>query len=125
MKQNKSINQPETVIEPTVAQRPIVSNHVGPNGESVDRIYGGGVIPIRLVNKDYTIYKGNITKVSIMVTSQVDNSRFRSYCYKTDDGRWFDRVGLPISKPKQTVTNDQEDTIREDNTVQFEDTSQD
>ena len=126
MKQSKSINQPETVIEPKVSQAPIVSNHVGPNGESVDRIYGGSVSsPIRLVNKDYTIYKGNITKVSIMVTSSVDNSRFRSYCYKTDDGRWFDRGGLPISKPKQTVTNDQEDTIREDDTVQFEDTHQD
>jgi len=110
----------------TVSPNIIVSNHVGPNGESVDRIYGGGVSsPIRLVNKDYTIYKGNISKVSIMVTSQVDNSRFRSYCYKTDDGRWFNRGGLPISKPKQTVTNDQEDTIREDDTVQFEDTHQD
>ena len=119
MKQNKSINEPGTVIESKVSQAPIVSNHVGPNGESVDRIYGGGVSsPIRLVNKDYTIYKGNITKVSIMATSPVDNSRFRSYCYKTDDGRWFDRGGLPISKPKQTEVNDKEDAVQSEDTQQ-------
>ena len=100
-----------------------VSNYV--NGEAVDRIYGGGHLRLRLVQKDGEEYKGNINKKSITVTSTLDGSRFRSYCYKTDDGRWFDRGGLPISKPKQTVTNDQEDTIREDDTVQFEDTHQD
>jgi len=66
MKQNKSINEPGTVLESQVSGVPIVSNHMGPNGESIDRIYGGGAIPIRLVNKDYTTYKGNISKVSIM-----------------------------------------------------------
>jgi hypothetical protein len=125
MKQNKSNNEPGTVLENTVSRTPIVSNHVGPNGESVDRLYGGFNNKLRLVNADYTEYKGIITKVSIMVKSRVDNSRFRSYCYKTEDGRWFDRAGLPIDKPKQTVANDQEDTIRENDTVQFEDTHQD
>ena len=42
----------------------IVSNHMGPEGESIDRIYGspasGG--SMRLINKDYSQYKGKITK---------------------------------------------------------------
>ena len=108
MKQNKSTNDPGTVIENNTTRTPIVSNHIGPNNESVDRIYGGGAIPLRLVQADYSTYKGNISKVSIMVTSPVDNSKFRSYCYKTDDGRWFDRGGLPIDKPKQTTKEDDE-----------------
>jgi hypothetical protein len=118
MKQNKSINEPGTVLESQVSGVPIVSNHMGPNGESIDRIYGGGAIPIRLVNKDYTTYKGNISKVSIMKKSLVDNTRFRSYCYKTDDGRWFDRAGLPISKPNKIESDDETDTLQSEDTQQ-------
>ena len=42
----------------------VVSNLMGPNGESIDRLYGspasGG--HMRLINKDFTEYKGNIHK---------------------------------------------------------------
>jgi hypothetical protein len=77
----------------------IASNHVGPNGESIDRIYGspasGGTL--RLVNRDYTTYKGAITKKSI-TSKGIDGNNFRTHVYVTDDNRWFDRAGMPISK---------------------------
>ena len=31
----------------------------------------------------------------------MDGNNFRSYAYETQDGRWFDRAGMPIDKPKQ------------------------
>ena len=110
---------PEVETE-TKSITPIVSNHIGPNGESVDRIYGGINDQLRLVNADYTVYKGSISKVSIMVKSSVDGKRFRSYCYKTEDNRWFDRSGIPIEKPKNLTKEDYEetDTLRLENTQQ-------
>ena len=55
-----------------------------------------------------------------MVKSSVDGTRFRSYCYKTEDNRWFDRSGIPIEKPKNLTKEDYEetDTIRLENTQQ-------
>ena len=39
----------------------------------------------------------------------------RSYCYKTDDNRWFDRGGMPIDKPSQLMKdNEEKDTDKED-----------
>jgi len=80
----------------------LVSNHVGPNGESVDRIYGspasGG--HMRLMQADYTEYKGGITKKSI-TKKDTHGNNFRSFVYVTDDGRWFDRAGMPIQKPNE------------------------
>mgnify|MGYP000105803781 FL=1 len=83
----------------------LVSNHMGPDGESVDRIYGspasGG--SMRLMNRDYTQYKGNIHKKAI-TCKDIDGSKFRSHVYVTDDNRWFDRCGLPIDKPTNLVS---------------------
>ena len=46
----------------------IVSNHVGVDGESVDRIYGDpNSGKYRLVQRDYTTYKGTINKKMTMV----------------------------------------------------------
>ena len=82
----------------------VVSTHVGENGQSIDRVYGspasGG--SIRLIQKDYTTYKGSISKKALNIKG-VDGNNFRSYCYVTDDNRWFDRCGMPISKPKNLV----------------------
>ncbi len=84
----------------------VVSNHVGPDGESIDRIYGnpasGG--SMRLVNADYTIYKGGITKRAI-TCKDMHGENFRSHVYVTDDKRWFDRSGLPIGKPNNLIGN--------------------
>ena len=76
----------------------IVSNNVGPNGEPVDRIYGGMHTKFRLVQADYTEYKGNITKKTIYKELS-SGERVRTHVYVTDDDRWFDRGGLPILKP--------------------------
>ena len=109
-------NNEEMPTVTQVAQGAIVSNHVGKNGKSIDRLYGGsGAIPIRLVQADYTTYKGNITKVGILVDNKIDKTRMRSYCYKTDDNRWFDRGGMPIDKPSQLMKdNEEKDTDKED-----------
>jgi hypothetical protein len=84
----------------------IYSNHIGADGESVDRIYGesasGG--HMTLVNRDYTEYKGNIHKRAITCKG-IDGEKFRSHVYVTDDERWFDRAGQPISKPTNLVSD--------------------
>ena len=94
----------------------IVSNHMGPEGESIDRIYGspasGG--SMRLINKDYSQYKGKITKRSL-TKKDLNGNNFRSHCYVTDDNRWFDRAGMPIHKPnsivEETVDNSTESVL--------------
>jgi len=69
-----------------------------------DRIYKNWA-SIELINKDFTKYTGKINK---RATTCVDPKgfNFRSYVYETTDGRWFDRAGLPISKPSNLVTHD-------------------
>jgi len=57
---------------------------------------------MRLINKDFTEYKGNIHKRALSKKG-LDGSRFRSYCYVTDDERWFDRSGMPINKPNDLL----------------------
>lgn len=64
---------------------------------------------LELVNKDNSIYKGKIHTRAI-TCQDVAGANFRSYVYETADGRWFDRAGLPIDKPKNLVTrNDGDD----------------
>jgi len=90
-----------------IFQKIPVSNYI--NGEAVDRIYGGGHLRLRLVQKDGEEYTGNITKKTIMVASVIDGHRFKSHVYVTDDNRWFDRSGLPISKPtNENLIKDEE-----------------
>ena len=93
----------------------IVSNHIGINGEPVDRIYGNPFGQLRLIQADYTEYKGNIKKKQL-IKQGIDGNNFKSYCFVTDDGRWFDRGGLPIDKPtnlvKHTVDNGEPDAIK-------------
>ena len=83
----------------------IVSNHMGPDGESIDRLYGspasGGTM--RLMNRDYTEYKGTIHRRAITCKG-TDGLKFRSHVYVTDDNRWFDRSGLPIEKPTNLIS---------------------
>jgi len=86
----------------------IVSNNIGPGGEPADRIYGNNNGKVRLVNADYTEYKGNITKKSIIVKSALGDHNIKSYIYVTDDGRYFDRGGMPILKPNN-IEQDNDD----------------
>ena len=85
----------------------IVSNHVGPDGESIDRIYGHEDSP-RLIQRDYSQYAGNINKKTILV-KRSDGSRFRSHVFVTADGRYFDRGGLPITKESVEIEKESDD----------------
>jgi len=76
-----------------------------------DRIYCSIFNKLELVNKDGTIYKGKIDKKSIKVDGVYGN--FMSYVYVTADERWFDRGGMPISKPKNLLTRKEEDEEKE------------
>jgi|TARA_B110000305_G_scaffold21019_1_gene19330 hypothetical protein len=97
----------------------IVSNHVGVDGESVDRIYGDpNSGNQRLIQKDYTTYNGTISKKMIMVKG-TDGNRFKSHVFVTQDDRWFNRSGLPITKP----TNLENETETKETTEEEEKSS--
>lgn len=89
----------------------VVSNQYGEDSKGnpiyIDRLYGGIYGNVKLINKNFTEYKGKIHKRSITVKG-IDGNNFRSHAYETQDGRWFDRSGLPIEKPKQkTIIQDE------------------
>jgi len=68
--------------------------------EPFDRIYGSiwKGDDRKLIQKDGTVYTGKIEKKSIRT-----RWGFLSHVYKTEDNRYFDRCGLPISKPNNLV----------------------
>jgi hypothetical protein len=88
----------------------IVSNNVGLNGEPVDRIYGGGITPLRLIQADYTEYKGSIKKKRVFKKSKLDGTNITTHVYVTDDNRYFDNGGLPILKPDDVVEDVDDET---------------
>jgi hypothetical protein len=84
-----------------------------PAGKWIDRIYkmAGGSQEVELINKDSSLYRGKIHRRRI--TEQgLDGTNFFSVAYETADGRWFDRTGFPIAKPK-TLTKDTDDDTSE------------
>ena len=89
----------------------IVSNHIGMNGEPVDRIYvspaSGG--HLRLIQADYSTYKGKIHKKQLILKG-IDGNNFKSHCFVTDDGRWFDRTGIPMLKPTEVIEDEDNGT---------------
>jgi len=103
----KQITKPQTK-QPTAV---VVSNQYGEDSKGnpiyIDRLYGGIYGNVKLINKNFTEYKGKIHKRSI-VKKGIDGNNFRSHVYETHDGRWFDRSGMPIDKPKQKTIVNQE-----------------
>ena len=65
-----------------------------------DRIYGNIYKQLRLIQKNGIEYKGKIEKKSI---KQADGTL--SYVHKTADNRWFDKAGMPISKPTNLISH--------------------
>jgi hypothetical protein len=90
----------------------IVSNHIGPNGDPADRIYGNMNGNVRLVQADYSDYKGSIKKKRIFKKSAIDGTNITTYIYVTDDGRYFDNGGMPILKPDD-IGEDEDDNTSE------------
>ena len=88
------------------------------NGEPIDRIYGGGHLRLRLIQKDGTEYKGSITKKSIM--AEGINGKIKSHIYVTDDKRTFDRSGFPVYNIdiiEEDVTEEVTDATQDQSTV--------
>ena len=65
-----------------------------------DRIYGNIYKQLILIQKNGSTYKGRIDKKSIKLS---DNTL--SYVHVTADNRWFNRQGMPISKPTNLITH--------------------
>ena len=69
----------------------------------IDRIYQNLHGTLSLVLKDGSTYDGKIDKKSI----KLDDGTL-GHVYHAD-GKWFDRMGLPINKPHNLVTREHKD----------------
>ena len=65
-----------------------------------DRIYGNIYKQLILIQKNGSEYKGRIDKKSIKL---LDGTL--GHVYMTADNRWFDKQGMPISKPTNLITH--------------------
>lgn len=91
------------------SDKTIVSNNIGPDSKPVDRLYGvPGNDSVYLVQADYSRYSGRIFRKQIIL-ADVNGNNFKSHCFVTADGRWFDRAGLPMEAPSSTVDEEGED----------------
>ena len=99
-----------------MAKDTIISNIYGEdeNGDPIfiDRIYGDKT-NMRLIQKDGTTYTGTLNKRRIFVKG-LDGDNFTSHVYETADGRWFDRSGMPIDKPKNLDTRKKQEDEEEE-----------
>ena len=63
----------------------IVSNHMGPNGTSIDRLYGspasGGTL--RLIQKDYSTYKGSISKKATTIKAKAKKAKTKAKAFSS------------------------------------------
>ena len=74
------------------------SNKIG--DKVIDRIYGDIHGGLKLILKNGTIYQNKIDKRSIKLGDGTLGHVFHA------NGKWFDRMGLPIDKPDNLVTRD-------------------
>ena len=65
-----------------------------------DRIYQNLHKSLTLIQKNGTTYIGRIEKKSIKLEDGT-----LSFVHKTTDNRWFNRSGMPISKPTNLITH--------------------
>ena len=65
-----------------------------------DRIYQNLHKSLTLIQKNGTTYIGRIEKKSIKLEDGT-----LSFVHKTADNRWFNRTGMPISKPTNLITH--------------------
>ena len=59
--------------------------------EYVSRIYGGGHLQLRLIEKNGDVYKGHIKEYKV-------KGYGNTFCL-TEDGRWFDNLGFECNVP--------------------------
>ena len=65
-----------------------------------DIIYGNIYKQLKLIQKNGSVYKGKIDKKSIKLSDGT-----LGYVHVTADSRWFDRQGMPITKPNNLITH--------------------
>ena len=81
----------------------VVSNQYGEDEQGnpiyIDRMYGTNLGKgHRLVQKDFTEYKGKIKTRRVRRVTEKGN--FWQYFTVTEDGRWFDNSGMPCEQPQ-------------------------
>ena len=89
-------------IKPTVPETNKVEQEDG-TFKYIDRIYSRIFGEVYMIQKDGTKYNSKIDKRSIKLDDGTLNFVYHA------DGRWFDRCGMPIDKPKNLVTRDKKD----------------
>ena len=67
---------------------------------SYDRIYSNLHKSLTLIQKNGSEYEGRIDKKSIKL---LDGTL--GHVYVTADNRWFEKQGMPISKPTNLITH--------------------
>ena len=72
----------------------------GSKFDAYDRIYSNLHKSLTLIQKNGSEYKGRIDKKSIKL---LDGTL--GHVYMTADNRWFDKQGMPISKPTNLITH--------------------
>jgi hypothetical protein len=70
------------------------------DNKPIDRIYQNVSGTLQLVLKDGSIYRSKIDKKSIKLNDGTLAHVFHA------DGKWFDRMGMPIKKPDNLVTRE-------------------
>ena len=69
----------------------------------IDRIYGDIFGGLKLILKNGKTYRSKIEKKSIKLEDGT-----LGYVYYADE-KWFDRMGMPIEKPKNLVTREKDE----------------
>ena len=92
-----------------------------PAGKWIDRIYkmAAGSQEVELINKDSSLYRGKIHRRRITDINELDGTNFFSVAYETADGRWFDRTGFPIAKPKTLAKDTDNDESESGSTTEI------
>ena len=72
----------------------------GSKFDAYDRIYSNLHKSLTLIQKNGSEYKHRIDKKSIKL---LDGTL--GHVYVTADNRWFDKQGMPISKPTNLITH--------------------
>jgi len=108
-----------TTVSTSLERTQVLTNC--PAGKWIDRIYGmaGASTEVELINKDSTLYRGKIHRRRITETNELDGTNFFSVAYETADGRWFDRTGFPIAKPKTLTKETDNDESEQGSTAEI------
>ena len=106
------------------AERPrhiVISNQYGEDKDGnpiyIDRIYGGLNGRYRLIQKDFTEYKGTLKTKRVHRKYESGEGYYQQF-HVTGDDRWFDNSGMPCDEPKNAKFEKEE--VQEEEAKQSE-----